>query len=616
MIPKSIVIQGFKSFAKKQVFNFPEKAGFYFLTGKNELEPALEANGAGKSTLWEALIWCLYGKTSRNLKATDIGNWQGKHKCFVEYCFEYKDTSYTIVRSWNPNSLRLSQNGEDLKDIEQVQLEEIIRLDFDSFLYSVIFSQFRTMFLDLKPADKSSVLSSILQLDQWEEYSDKAKSRVNWLQTLRSDTSEHVEYCKGQIKGLESVDYSQSILEWGENQRKKLENVQEELKNVVNQLKIIKEEGEKLVSNRGDFEANLEQFNTKKAQFDSDFSEIQAEIREISSEKNKLIGELGVLEREKAKFDGVEGVCPYCNQEVSEAHLEQETTKISTKIGKIQHKIAGLGSDLAEAKAISEEISSDSSKIFSEISSISYKIASINTQLTSLKRESQNILNSQTKLQVNFKQLQQEENPYIEKRDQQQLLISNLKESISKGQKDILSVDTKISSFEYWIKGFKEIRLFLISEVLTHLEVEVNNALYQLGLQDWKIEFSIDKVNKSGTVRKGFTVLIYSPYNEEPVAWESWSGGEGQRLRLAGALGLSNLILARNGAESFIEVYDEPSQFLSSKGISDLLDTLNDRARDQNKQIWVIDHRSFEYPFDGMYSIIKDKEGSRFETYD
>jgi DNA repair exonuclease SbcCD ATPase subunit len=616
MIPKSITIQGFKSFSKKQTFNFPDKAGFYFLTGKNELEPALEANGAGKSTLWEALIWCLYGKTSRNLKATDVGNWQGKYKCAVEYKFEQNGVLYEILRTWNSNSLKLSENNEELKDVEQAQIEEIIKLDFDSFLYSVIFSQFRTMFLDLKPADKSSILSSILQLDQWEEYSDKAKSRVNWLGSLRADTSEHVEYCKGQIKGLESVDYSQSILEWGENHRKKLENVQEELKNVVNQLKTIKEEGEKLVSKRGDFEAKLAQFNTKKAQFDADFSEIQAEIREINTEITKLSTELGILARNWTKLDEVEGVCPYCLQEVSEKHLQHELEEIQSKMDKIQAEKKELEADLVEAKKISSEISSDNTKIFSEISSISYEIASITTQLTSLKRESQTVLNSQTKLQATFKQLQQEENPYIEKRDQQQVLISNLKESITKGQKDILDVDSKISSFDYWIKGFKEIRLFLISEVLTHLEVEVNNALYQLGLQDWKIEFSIDKINKSGSVRKGFTVLIYSPYNEEPVAWESWSGGEGQRLRLAGALGLSNLILARNGAESFIEVYDEPSQYLSSKGISDLLDTLNDRAREQNKQIWIIDHRSIEYPFDGSYSVVKDKEGSKFELYE
>jgi len=472
------------------------------------------------------------------------------------------------------------------------------------------------MFLDLKPADKSSILSSILQLDQWDEYSEKAKSRVNWLQTLKNDTSEHVEYCKGQIKGISSVDYTQSILEWGESHRIKLKNVQEELQELLNQLKIIKSNGEGLVKERGDFEQDLAQISKEIALIESEKAEISTEINEISSEKGQFLAELRILEQNLTKFEGVEGVCPYCKQEVSEAHLEHEIHEIKTKIGKIQRKLAGLSADLVEAKKLFEEISLDLSSFLTKKSKISSAISGINAQLSGLKSESQKLLNYESRLKAQFKLLQQEENPYIEKRDQQQQMIKNLQDSIKTGEKDLLDVETKISSFEYWVKGFKEIRLFLISEILTHLEVEVNNALYQLGLQDWKIEFSIDKVNKSGSVRKGFTVLIYSPYNKEPVAWESWSGGESQRLRLAGSLGLSNLILARNGAESFIEVYDEPSQYLSSKGITDLLDTLSDRSREQNKQIWIIDHRSFEYPFDGSYSIVKDEEGSKFELYE
>lgn len=103
----------------------------------------------------------------------------------------------------------------------------------------------------------------------------------------------------------------------------------------------------------------------------------------------------------------------------------------------------------------------------------------------------------------------------------------------------------------------------MISEVLTQLELEVNNKLFQLGLQDWKVLFAVEGLTKGGKVKKGFTVTIITPYNLEPVNWNAWSGGESQRLRLAGSLGIADLITSRCPYVPTFEVFDEPSSYLS-----------------------------------------------------
>ena len=53
-----------------------------------------------------------------------------------------------------------------------------------------------------------------------------------------------------------------------------------------------------------------------------------------------------------------------------------------------------------------------------------------------------------------------------------------------------------LANTQYWVSGFKEVKLMLINDILAQLEIEVNNNLYQLGLVGWKIEFASEFVNK------------------------------------------------------------------------------------------------------------------------
>jgi DNA repair exonuclease SbcCD ATPase subunit len=106
----------------------------------------------------------------------------------------------------------------------------------------------------------------------------------------------------------------------------------------------------------------------------------------------------------------------------------------------------------------------------------------------------------------------------------------------------------------------------------------------------WQVTFDIERENKSGGVTKGFTTFVKSPGITEQVRWENWSGGETQRLQLAGDLGLANLIMQQLGLTNTIEFWDEPSTHLSPEGLADLATLLNERALSEGKRIWIVDH--------------------------
>jgi hypothetical protein len=169
-----------------------------------------------------------------------------------------------------------------------------------------------------------------------------------------------------------------------------------------------------------------------------------------------------------------------------------------------------------------------------------------------------------------------------------------------------------IEKSKFWIKGFKDIRLDVIEKALKQFELEANASMHELGLVDWSVQFSMDKESAGKNLQRKFHIFVYSPYNKDPVRWELWGGGAGQRIRVAVEMGLSNLILNGIGITSNIEVWDEPTNFLSEQGVDDLLSSLQSRATLLERQVWLIDHRSLEYGgFEKTITVVKDSQGSR-----
>jgi len=110
-------------------------------------------------------------------------------------------------------------------------------------------------------------------------------------------------------------------------------------------------------------------------------------------------------------------------------------------------------------------------------------------------------------------------------------------------------------------------------------------------------------------------VSVLSPHNDRAVPWEAWSGGERQRLIVAAQMGLANLSRARTGADIDLEVWDEPTTGMSPQGVDDLLEALHTRALREQRQVWVVDHRTLGFSnFAGNCGVVKTETGSHFDS--
>jgi DNA repair exonuclease SbcCD ATPase subunit len=195
-------------------------------------------------------------------------------------------------------------------------------------------------------------------------------------------------------------------------------------------------------------------------------------------------------------------------------------------------------------------------------------------------------------------------------------LIADARRSLAKAKADLketekamVKIDRRMNRTKYWIDGFKQVRLYLIDDTLAELEAVTQTLMASLGLDEWRVQYSIEKETKQGGSVSGINVNIFQPDVDKPIKWELFSGGEGQRLRLVGAFALAEVLLRRAGVACDFMVFDEPTRHLSSEGIRDTIETLIEQARD--RQIFYVDHSAVENRrFAGRLMVTRGKAGA------
>lgn len=642
----SIEISDFKSFSKAQTLSF-DSEGLWFVRGRNEVEPRLGANGSGKSTIFGALCWVLYGKTPEGLRNPDLKSWQGNKTPKVTLKLKLDGKPHSITRVATTNGLSI-----DGQEVGSEEAEKLIGLGFDVFTNTVLLAQGLPLFFDRTPKDKMQLFSDVLQLERWEDRSARASAKVRELETLEAEIS-------GELTGLEAAS-AQTIELLAKARQQSAEWETERQERVKQFERILKEK-----------EALLEQQSIKLGAADLAYDRAATELKALRKDLPKLAEagaavlkryndarhELDKLETEVTRLTrelktlGEADECPTCGQPIKGTGLGKHKAEITRQIAGLEAKVTTAKASVKKLDTLYEEAESVYDRDNAASGVFEKKADEARTTLDRLKPQVAELRAEVLALKSNRTERQEQANPYTEQvqtlRRKQQQLEAQCKEL----KEDLVKASQQIERTRFWVKGFRDVKLYLIEEVLQELEITTNVMLTEVGLEGWKITYNLEKETKSGTIQRGLNVTITPAYDyvqgparlgevgygmawrgtagfgrarqgeegqsrpsSNPIKWESFSGGEGQRLRIVGALALSQVLLNRAGVEVSLEVLDEPSRHLSIQGANDLCDYLGDRAKQLGKQIFFIDHLTRESSkFAGVVTVVKTDQGSRFE---
>ncbi len=188
MIPLTLSLTGFLSYRDTVEIDFT----------RFELACISGHNGAGKSSLLDAITWVLFGqarKTGEALLHTAAAAAE------VVLTFEYESNVYRVQRtlprgkttllefhiqqSSIPNPQSAISNPQSWKPLTertlrdtQARIEQTLRLDYDTFVNASFFLQGKAdQFTQQRPGDRKRILASILGLDAWDDYKQRAAER-------------------------------------------------------------------------------------------------------------------------------------------------------------------------------------------------------------------------------------------------------------------------------------------------------------------------------------------------------------------------------------------------------------------------------------------------------
>ncbi len=185
MIPLHLKLSGFLSYCDPVELDF---SGF-------DLACISGPNGAGKSSLLDAMTWALFGQARKRDEA--VINLQSK-VAEVVFTFAYETNIYRVMRSLTRGKtttleFQIADNGPSsivhgpptwrpltertLRDT-QVRIEQILRLDYETFVNVSFFLQGRAdQFAQQSPTRRKEILGAILGLEAWEIYRQRAADR-------------------------------------------------------------------------------------------------------------------------------------------------------------------------------------------------------------------------------------------------------------------------------------------------------------------------------------------------------------------------------------------------------------------------------------------------------
>lgn len=610
----SVEIQGFKSFAVEQTFQVPNtKSGLYLITGKNLKDTELGANGAGKSSIFDAMVWCLYGKTARGSKGKSVENWKGTPTPSVSVTYTDIEGNFnTITRTRSPNSLvYIDGKTETHKAITQNELEKIVGVDYVGFLNIVLMSQFGRYFLDVSASEKLQLLSESLKLSQWDERSReaalKATECAKVLDIIDKDSQElrnfksyneatiNSEKSFLQVRRKEKAQYETDQQDRLDKIRIDLFRLRKSMAETRLRLKSVERLIAKVESDKGIAERKVKTYVNRIQNLQSDEKHLAIDFRNLDAERNAAAS--------------MQGSCPTCGQRIDAESIESVLELISAK--------------KSMTMVSSKSTVSKKRKLSKNLAIVQRKLEAIRTKHAELKKrrellikrqaseEAEDGMNRKHQKAITDHKLDYDETATLRKIEKLRKRIEYTEDELDKNLQDAEAEQRSREFCLFWQKRFKDIRLVVVREAVLELEVNSNNALAELGLPGWNIKFDVERLNASGGITKGFSVFIQSPGSTDSVPFESWSGGESQRLRIAVASGLASLMSSRYGVEFAIEVWDEPTAHLSPEGIESLLTFFKKRAQETNKNIFVIDHRSLHSgEFEGTYVVTKSRIGA------
>jgi DNA repair exonuclease SbcCD ATPase subunit len=527
-------------------------------------------NGEGKSTTHAALIFGLYGKSSRNTTKKQLVNSINKKESIVEIFFNIDGKNYKVVRGISPNVFEIWVDGalqEQLaavKDQQKYLEQNVLKMSFKTFNQVVVLgSNSFIPFMQLSASDRRELVEELLDIKIFSSMNLIIKEKVKSLERSLNEISVK------KISVVEKIDmqkdFIESIIRDGEEliskKKTKIDEIYEDTEKVNQSIQ--------LLLDKLDIEKN------------------KLETISFSSKKMKsLLSIEGKLQQKKinllteVKFFDENEICPTCKQDLQVDFKKEKVEEINSELESLNTGIEELNHTVLEEE-----------KKEKFLAQVSDTIRSINSE----------ILNYQSKISNNnrtIKDLESEINEIdnkIKNQNKETVKLDALLQEEQKLNQSEIKCKDGLHYFEFAHLLMKDggVKAKIIEKYLPIINTEINKYLE---LMDLYLNFTLDE---------DFKESVKTPIHED-FSYGSFSEGEKQRISLSILFAWREIARIKNSVNCNLLFLDEVfDSSLDSEGTEYLLKIINYVVKDTN--VFVISHRVDELidKFDRVIEVKK-----------
>lgn len=575
----------------KKLFYRLDKPGLNIIRGEN---------GVGKTTIFNALYWCLFGKTIK--KDCTIQPWpsiidEDYHgtKVTVNY---YKDGETRVITHYDhykkfKNQLHIEANGRYLDELRDKKdnwkwIIEDLGYSPELFKSSVLFGQKVKRIMEEDGPTRNKVLEELFEAS----FITKAKLKIE----------ERLRICKPELDLLNGVmenwigaiEIYNTQLRDNETLKEQFQKEKElNLKNLnlrLNDLCHKRMDMETSDLNTKPIKKQIHKFKAKLKPLrdlkDLKDTEFKTQLN-ISEAKLKVEKKGEQLKNLKYKFTHLTKRCSVCKQPIPKEEIISQKKQITKDIRFLKEDISSDNQHIQSMQynydKVCQELQSFN-KLQNEYSNTKTKIKELQGILKRLWNFKNDLAICNSKIEGIGEQISQEEARKFKSNN------TKIKASIVKAQQELKSVSIKYKALrkkveiDEWLIKDPLSNSGLKSFVLDAMLQKTNKELVKYSsVTGFNVKMGMNLDNKM----KDFYIHVYKVEEEIPHA--DLSGGQQQLIDLSINLAISDTILDSRGVN--IQLFDEVFESLSRSNIDKVGDLLMVKAK--GKSIHVITHTNF-----------------------
>lgn len=470
-----------------------DNRGLVLLQGVNKDNNSLNNNGAGKSSILEAIIYALYSRTIRGLKADAVVHrLTGKNMAISLDIEDDNGNVYSIYRFRKHDKYKnksvLLCNDVDITPKSEAdfndKVADILQADYLTFTSSILYSADSFKFTSATDGEMKATFDKMLGLEIYSKCLEIARTRIKNLEGDITTQVNDLNALQSKLDGFNTnlkaykekdSNFVQALKEKEESLKSRIAEYQKDNGSKEDEIHTLNEEIESYKKRRISYEEKLNDRlkyiskTSAKIQACKDrIAEIKDEIpthkekaisigSKIDNAKDKLEMQQGLLndviaEIEETKnatlnVDAKDTICPTCGQVVKADHthlLEELKQKQEDKLNSLIKKKKEIKEKI---KTIQESITNNTD----ELETVNGEIATLTTELEDLsknltKEELAITTGSKAKYYVEKEKLELSIKKIDEFLNKQEVVIEGIQKAIEQNNKFIAQLQEDLNT--------------------------------------------------------------------------------------------------------------------------------------------------------------------------